>query len=349
MAYLYAAPFGSAGGTPAREYWLVNARGTRLALTDYGARVTHLLLPGEGGAVDAVLGYDSAEGYAAGDECFGAVCGRYANRLRGAAFSLGSQRFQLDKNDGENTLHGGGLGFHRRFFEIHPDNDGLLCTLTSPDGDMGFPGTLTLTVRYTLTDADVLRIEYDAVCPEADTVVNLTNHSYFNLDGGGSVLGHRLSLSADFYTPNDGQTLPTGEIRSVSGTCFDLRSPIPLGTHIEGGAPALRPFSGYDHNFVLRKPQRDVLSHAASLFSPGGRVMECWTTLPGLQLYTGNFLRVPNGRGGRSYGPYAGLCLEAQRFPDAMTYPHFQSPILRRGERYQEITEYRFFQGGDRP
>ena len=337
-------PFGIADGKQATEYTIENAQGAKLSVTDYGARVTHLLLPNaDGTETDVVLGYDDAAGYAAGDECFGAICGRYANRLANAAFTLNGQTYSLDANDHGNTLHGGSRGFHQQFFNVEQTENGLRCSLKSPDGDMGFPGTLTLTVLYELTDETVLRISYDAVCPDADTLANFTNHCYFNLDGSDTILDHRLEVKADFYTPSDPLLLPTGEIRSVAGTGFDLRTPVRLRDRIRPIHKDLAATDGYDHNFVLRQAERCTLTHAATLTGSCGRRMECYTTMPGLQIYSSNALQAPNGRNGQAYLPHTGICLETQFFPNAMVQTHFPSPILKRGERHVSMTEYRFF------
>ncbi len=347
MLHTRALPFVRPDGRTAAEYTFETAGGAQLSVMEYGARITHLILPAStrNPAVDVVLGYDDPMRYLSDTACFGAVCGRFANRLRGAAFSLGSRRYSLDANDGENTLHGGTFGFHRRFFDVCAVDGGLRCHLVSLDGDMGFPGTLDLTVTYTLTNDAVLRIQYDAFCPDADTIVNLTNHSYFRLDDADDVLDHRLFVNAAFYTPADAALLPTGEIRPVAGTPFDLSAPVRLSALLRPCAPALAATQGLDHNFVLRKEARDALTLAAALISSdGGRRMECWTTRPGLQVYTGNGLSGEVCRGGRAYGPYAGVCLETQLFPDAMTHTHFPSPILPRGQRCRHTTEYRFFE-----
>ena len=344
MLHVSSRPFGTALGRQATEYTLENARGAQLSVTDYGARITHLLLPDrDGGETDVVLGYDSAADYAAGDEYFGATCGRYANRLAGAEFALNGTAYRLDANENGNILHGGTDGFHNRFFTVTEEEDAICCTLESPAGDMGFPAALTLTVRFTLTEDDTVRIRYEAVS-DGDTVVNVTNHSYFNLDGGGSVLSHSLAVHADFYTPTDAQLLPTGEIRSVIGTGFDLRTPTRLSERIDPVHPDLAATNGIDHNFVLNKRERDALTLAAVLTSrDGSRVMECHTTLPGLQVYTANVLNTRTGRGGKPYAPHSAVCLETQVFPNAMQRTHFPSPILRKGEAYRSVTEYRFF------
>lgn len=345
MSILAQRPFGIADGKPATEYTLQNIHGAQLSVTDFGARITHLLLPNaDGSMTDVVLGYDDASGYEAGNEHFGAACGRYANRLADATFTLNGTTYSLDANDRGNTLHGGSRGFHHRFYSVEQTDNSIRCTFLSPDGDMGFPGTLTLTVTYMLTDDNILRITYDAVCPDADTLANFTNHSYFNLDGSGTVLDHSLQVHADFYTPTDARQLPTGEIRPVAGTGFDLREPTKLSTRFRPMHADLAATNGIDHNYVLRKTERGEMTHAATLTSASGnRRMECHTTLPGLQIYTSNGLHVSAGRGGTTYVPHDAVCLETQLFPNAMAQTHFPSPILKKGERHHSVTEYRFF------
>lgn len=331
-------------GGRATLYTMENAAGMSVSLLDYGARVARLLAPDRRGTfADVVLGYDSAAPYA-DDDCLGAICGRYANRLRKGAFTLGGRVWQASINDGENTLHGGINGFHRKLWRGEILSDGLRFTYVSPDGEEGFPGTLRVDVIYRLSADNVLSVDYAAEA-DADTIVNLTNHSYFNLGGhgSGSVHAQTLAIYARFYTPVDPALLPTGEIASVEGTPFDFRSDKPIGRDIGTACEQLRYGGGYDHNFVLDKAERGALTPAARACDPlSGRVMEVWTTQPGLQLYTANALKRQQGKDGVLYDRRGAFCLETQLFPDAMTHAHFPSPVLRAGDVWRSRTEFRF-------
>ncbi|MDO4493447.1 MAG: aldose epimerase family protein [Clostridia bacterium] len=330
--------FGHAGTVPVTEYTTENAHGMRLSVIDYGARITHLTLPD---GTETILGYDTAEQYAAGGESFGAVCGRYANRITGAKFTLNGETYTLEANENGNCLHGGFKGIAYKMYAVETDGNDLVMTLTDPDGANGFPGAMTLTVRYSLTDDDTLRISYKAVS-DKDTILNITNHSYFNLADAETITGHRLSVNAPFITPVDAQLLPTGEIAPVDGTVFDLRQGVLLKDVLDPMDETLAPNFGYDNNFVLDKPERGALSLAATLTAPDGKTeMQCWTTEPAIQIYTANYLDV-TARGGVRKGRNSAVCLETQHFPDSMRHTHFPSTVLRAGETYTQVTEYRF-------
>lgn len=326
--------FGEAEGRPVKRLTL-SAHGYRISLLNYGATLQSLMLPN---GLDVCLGYDTLAEYRAWDGCFGATVGRYANRIGGAAFSLNGVEYRLAANEGENQLHGGVRGFDKRVWDYAPAADGVTFSRVSADGEEGFPGALTVTVTYTLLP-DGLRIQYEAQSTR-DTFVSLTNHAYFNLagQGNGTVLGHTLTLAAEEYTPAGAGNLPLGTLTPVAGTALDFRAAAALGARI--GDALLASTQGYDHNFALSGAG---MRRAALLSCPeNGVSMEVHTTMEGMQLYTANFLSVRAGKGGAQYGAYAGVCLETQRFPDAMHHTAFPSPLLRAGMRYDERTEYRF-------
>jgi len=331
-------------GTPV-EIFTLRDGATEARITTYGGIVVSLKTPDRRGQpADVVLGYDSLQGYLGGNKAFlGAVIGRYANRIAHAAFALGARKYSLPKNDGENSLHGGTRGFDKVVWQGKAIANGVELTYASPDGDQGYPGKLTATVRYTLRGS-TLRIEYSAVT-DAETVVNLTSHSYFNLagEGRGDILSHELRINASRFTPVDQTLIPTGELAAVAGTPFDFRKATAIGQRINAENEQLRFGRGYDHNWVLDGKAGD-LSEAAELYDPGsGRVLKVFTTEPGIQFYSGNFLDgTIQGKGGKVYGHRSGLCLETQHFPDSPNHPAFPSTTLRPGQRYQTVTEFRF-------
>ncbi|MBV8206523.1 MAG: galactose mutarotase, partial [Acidobacteria bacterium] len=271
---------------------------------------------------------------------FGAIVGRYANRIARGQFSLHGKTYSLPRNDGENSLHGGTRGFDKVVWTAKPLNDGVEFTYVSPDGDQGYPGTLTATVRYTL-HRNTLRIEYTAAT-DKDTVVNLTNHAYFNLSGAGDILSHQLKLNATRYTPVDAGLIPTGELAAVEGTPFDFRTATMIGQRINDGSEQLKRGKGYDHNWVLDNNGR--FAQAAEVYEQvTGRVLQVWTDQPGLQFYSGNFLDgTLKGRLGKVYGHRSALCLETQHFPDSPNHPDFPSTELKPGQKYHTLTELRF-------
>ncbi len=335
-------PFGTLpDGTAVTRYRLHGGRGACVDLLDYGATVQSILVPDrDGRATDVVLGYDTAAGYAQGQLYFGATVGRHANRIGGGQFSLNGKTYHLEKNSGPNHSHGGIDGFHRRMFAPEIRGDTLCLRLTSPHGDQGYPGTLTLEVQFFFSPDNVLTIHYLART-DRDTVVNLTNHSYFDLSGGADPMGQLLHLDAAYYTENDENTLPTGVVAQVAGTPFDFTAEKPLGRDIEQDCPQLRFCRGYDHNFVLKNG--GARRAFATLRSPvTGITMTAETDMPGVQLYTGNWVDEPFGKGGRHYHMRDGVCLETQFFPNAMAVEHFQKPILRAGEVYDHTTVYVF-------
>ena len=331
---------------------LTNGNGMRVRILAYGALVQELTVPGRDGPADVVLGYDGMEGYLKASNYFGASVGRYANRIGAGRFSLGNRTYQLAANDGPNALHGGVQGFDKHLWTIADaatDADGASVTLTylSPDGEEGYPGALSVSATYRLTETNELSIEYRATT-DAPTIVNLTNHSYFNLAGasaGVSILDQVLTIPADAYTPVDATLIPTGEFRPVAGTAFDFRSPIRIGDRIrDGGDEQLRVGRGYDHNWVVSRRPVEGLQLLARMEDPASRrVMEIYSNQPGIQFYSGNFLDgTVTGKGGTIYRMGDGLCLEPQIFPDTPNKPDFGTAELRPGEVYENRIVYRF-------
>ena len=288
---------------------------------------------------DVVLGYDTLEEYASNGGNLGACVGRHANRIGGGKFTLNGVTYALCCNNGPNHLHGGPHGFDQRVWTHELLPDGVRFRLVSPDGDQGYPGTLTAAVTYRLLPDARLDIAYEARS-DRDTLCNLTNHSYFNLDGSVDILGHILSVDADSFTENDENCLPTGRILPAAGTPFDFRSPKAVGRDINAPDPQLQPFGGYDHNFVISGAG---YRHAARLSSPeSGIVMDVFTTTPGMQVYTANSLAPCRGMNGAEYGRYSGICLETQFFPNAMACDGFEKPILRAGDVWRQETAFEF-------
>jgi aldose 1-epimerase len=313
----------------------------------YGAIVVSLRTPDRNGRLDdVVLGCDSVEKYVAQTAHFGGIVGRYANRIAHGTFQLDGHTYSTPKNDGDNTLHGGTRGFDKVVWKAKEIPNGVELTYVSNDGDQGFPGTLTTTVRYTL-DGSTLRIEYSATT-DKDTVLNLTNHSYFNLagQGNGDILRHVLKIDGSRITPVDATLIPTGELKPVEGTPFDFRTPHPIGERIDADDPQLRLGHGYDHNFVLDHAAGE-LSEAAEVYEPTtGRILRVLTTEPGLQFYTGNFLDGSiTGKEGKVYNRRYALCLETQHFPDSPNHPSFPSTELKPGQKFHSVTVYEFGAG----
>ncbi len=324
-------------GEPVLSYTIENASGTRAELISYGATLRSLMVPdGKDGFIDVVLGYDTVAEYEQNDGYIGATIGRMGNRVGGAAFSLGGVTYKLAANDGKNQLHGGLKGFDKQLWQAEQGADFVRFSRVSPDGEENYPGNLSVSVTYTLTADNALRISYDAHT-DADTIVSLTNHSYFNLNGGGSALGHMLSVNAECFTELGDGTLPTGRILPVEGTPLDFREPKPLGWDIEAEHPQLKLGGGYDHNFVLSS--RDA---ATVLGDKSGIFMSVYTDMPGVQLYSANFLSPRRGKGGQELSPRCALCLETQLYPNAMNCYGFPSPVLHRGERLHSETVYAF-------
>ena len=348
-------PFGTTDrGEAVNLYTLTNAHGIELKAASYGGIIVSLKVPDRHGRLaDVVLGFDSLGAYERQSPYFGAIIGRYGNRIARGRFALDGRTYTLATNNGPNHLHGGLRGFDKVVWHVtpveHPDSVGLVFEHTSPDGDEGYPGTVHATVTYTLTSQNELIFDYQATTDRA-TPLNLTQHSYFNLagDGSGDILGHVVMVNADRFTPVDSTLIPTGEIRSVAGTPFDFRTPTQIGARIGQDDAQLRYGRGYDHNFVLNKGGTsgagDALTLAARVYEPtSGRVMEVYTTEPGLQFYSGNFLDGSlRGKNGVVYRHRSGFCLETQHFPDSPNEPSFPSTILRPGDAYRSRTIYTF-------
>ena len=336
-------------GREVKLYSLSNSKGVRAEISDFGGIVASILVPDRHGRqADVILGYKSLEGFLKQDSFFGALVGRHANRIEGAVFELNGISYKLAANDGKNHLHGGSRGFDKKLWDARVINDsgreGLELGYLSRDGEENYPGNLEVKVTYSLTDDNELVIDYYAET-DKDTVVNLTNHSYFNLGGhfSGDILKHELMINADFFTPINNECVPTGEIRSVKGTPMDFTVLKPIGEGIASGDEQIRCGNGYDHNWVL-KVRGEELEKAAELYEPeSGRVMEVYTTKPGVQFYSGNFMSgSEKHKDGAVYSPRSGMCLETQYFPNAMKYRHFPSPVLKAGEIYHHTTIYKF-------
>ena len=339
-------PFGKlANGSRADLYVLRNGNGIEAKITNFGATVVSLLAPDRHGQfADVVLGFDDLEGYAHARKYFGATIGRFANRIAGGRFILGSNNYTLATNNGPNHLHGGIQGFDRGLW-IATDTrrrDGVTLQYRSPDGEEGYPGNLAVEVGFALTPDDALWIDYRA-STDRPTPVNLTNHSFFNLGPDADILGHELKLFAERFTPIDDSLIPIGELRAVAGTAFDFRTPARVGARIDADDVQLRRAGGYDHNFVLAG-KNGRLAVAAEVYErKSGRAMRVLTTEPGLQFYSGNFLDGSiTGKNRAAYTRRYGLCLEAQHYPDSPNQPHFPSTILMPGVKYRQTTVYQF-------
>ena len=339
-------PFGTLhDGQQSTLYTIKNEAGMSISVCDYGACVVRVIVPDRLGKFsDVVLGFDSVTSYLNNPAYLGAICGRMANRIAKGKFTLHDVEYRLTTNNGNNTLHGGSNGFDSRLWKGEMLANGVRFSYLSPDGQEGFPGSLQVYVDYCLDDKNKFSIEYEMIS-DADTIVNLTNHTYFNLAGhnSGSIFEHSLQMFAEFYTPLTSKLVPTGEIRSVDGTPFDFRNSKPIGREIEYDCEQLKWAGGYDHNFVLDKPERDKLSLAARVMHEAtGRMMEVWTTMPGIQFYTSNCLACEKGKNGSKYKAHDAFCLETQLFPDSMTWTHFPSPILPAKMPFRSRTDYRF-------
>lgn len=334
-------------GKDVYQYTLDNGNGMIAEILNYGGIIKSLTVNDkENLGVDVVLGFDTLEEYFDNPGCIGTVIGRNGNRIKNAEFELNGKEYKLAKNDGENNLHGGVESFDKKVWDVTElelnGEPSLIMTLVSPDGEEGFPGTVTVTMTYTLTNDNSFKINYKAIT-DKDTIINLTNHSYFNLSGhaSGTILNQILYLNAGFYTPSDEECVPTGEIASVIGTPFDFRVPKPVGQDIKAEFKQIQMFSGYDHNFVLDGEGYRTGGILKSLDT--GIVMEMKTDCPGVQIYTANGIESNRKcKEGAIYTNYAGICLESQAFPNARKHKHFPSTVVRAGEIYETTTEYKF-------
>ena len=336
-------------GKEAELYTLLNSNGVEIEITNYGGIVVSLRLPDRRGEMaDVVLGYDNLSRYEADKWHFGAIIGRYANRIAGGKFRLNGHEYTLALNNGPNHLHGGVVGFEKVVWgarDFTTQNERLILQYVSEDGEEGYPGKVTARVEYSLTDENEFQVKYSATT-DKDTVINLTNHSYFNLGGAdaGDIRRHQLQLDADQFTPVNENLIPTGELRHVSHTPFDFTQPEAIGSRINQDDPQLKFGRGYDHNWVLKRGVDGALLPAAILFEPkSGRTMKILTTEPGIQFYSGNFLDGSmRGKSRTAYGRYSGLCLETQHFPDSPNQANFPSTVLRVGEQYESTTVFKF-------
>ena len=345
---LTSASFGNTpAGVPARLYTLRNRHGMEAHITNYGGIITYLTAPDrDGHYADVVLGYDSLAGYSKGTAYFGALIGRYGNRIAHGKFTLDGVAYKLATNNGPNALHGGVVGFDRVVWEVAEaqvtqEGPRLALTYLSRDGEEGYPGNLNVRAVYTLTEDNTLRLDYTATT-DKDTIVNLTQHSYFNLRGHGDILGHVLEIPASRFTPVDSTLIPTGQLERVAGTPFDFRQPAAIGARIGAADEQLKNGKGYDHNWVLDKPA-GALGLVARVYDPEtGRVLEISSTEPGVQFYSGNFLDGSSvGKGGWAYALHEGLALEPQHFPDSPNRSNFPSVVLKPGQTYRNTIVYK--------
>lgn len=336
--------FGQAkNGEKALLFTLINNKNTIIKITNYGGIINSILVPDKNGKIDdIVLGLSTFSEYQAGHPYLGALVGRFGNRIAKGRFCLNGIEYKLAINDGENHLHGGLIGFDKVIWAADEfknlDEVGIVLNYLSKDMEEGYPGNLRITVKYSLNDQNELTIRYEAIT-DKPTVINLTNHSYFNLcgEGSGNVLGHEIMINADQYTVVNDSYIPSGEIRKVKGSPMDFITPYQMGSRID------KVVGGYDHNYVLNKKENE-LAMAAKVYEPdNGRIMEVFTTQPGIQFYTGNFLEGSiKGKSGKYYQKYAGFCLETQHFPDSPNHPDFPTTVLNPGEIYKQVTIYKF-------
>ena len=336
-----------------QTFTLSNARGMKVKITNVGGHIMSIQLPDKnGGLTDVVLGYDSAKDYVGGKGFYGSTVGRYGNRIAKGKFTLDGKEYHLATNNGVNSLHGGPGGFHNVIWNGEEvttyEGKGVQLTYLSKDGEEGYPGNLNVKVVFSLSDSNELKIQYEATT-DKPTVVNLTNHSYFNLSGEGSgdILNEEIMINADKFIPVDTTLIPSGELRPVKGTPFDFTTPHKIGERIDADNEQIKAGgqvgSGYDHCFVLNKKAPNELSLAAKVFDPAsGRKMEVWTTEPGVQFYTGNFLSGSPGKGGKPYNRRGAFCLETEHFPDSPNQPSFPTTVLKPGETYKTTTIYKF-------
>ncbi len=331
-------------GKQVELYTLKNTKGMVVQITNYGGKIVSIIVPDrDGNMADVCLGYESAEEYFDGIASLGATMGRFANRIANAQFTLNDSTYHLAKNNGEHTIHGGEKGFRFKVWDARQlDERTLELSYVSKDGEEGFPGNLMLNVLFTVTEQNELKLDYHATT-DKPTVLNVTNHAFFNLagEGNGDILDHELLVNADAFTPVNSTAIPTGEVRNVEGTPMDFTEMKRVGDRIDEDYDQLKHVGGYDHNFVLKKKENE-LALAALLYEPvSGRVMEVKTTEPGLQVYTANSLN-GKGKGGKTYGPKSSICLETQHYPDSPNHQNFPTTALNPGKDYISTTIYKF-------
>jgi aldose 1-epimerase len=340
------ASFGKLADGTAVDIYTLKTTGLEVRLTNFGARIVSIETPDRAGKIaDVALGYDTLDEYVADKQTYlGSIVGRYGNRIANGSFTIGGKTYNVPKNNGPNSLHGGTVGFDRKVWQAHEVPNGVEFTLVSPDGDQGYPGTLTAHVTYTVHAPGTLRIDYTATTDKA-TVVNLTNHTYFNLagEGHGTILDEKVRIDADVYTPVNAAQIPTGELAPVKGTPFDFTRATVVGARINDDNQQLKYANGYDVNWVVRGKAGELRPAAEVIDPASGRTMTVETTQPGVQFYTGNSLPgLFKGRSGVVYGKNMALCLETQHYPDAPNHPSFPSTELKPGETLRETTVFRF-------
>jgi aldose 1-epimerase len=335
-------------GKVVEMYTLRNSKGMEAQIMTYGGIVTSLKTPDQHGKfADVVLGFDNLDSYIKGNPYFGALIGRYGNRIANGKFTLDGKTYSLPQNNGSNCLHGGPKGFDKVVWTARPlptaHGPSLILTYVSPGGEEGFPGTLAVTAIYSITEDNELRLDFSATTSEK-TLVNLTHHSYFNLRASGDVLNHTVTINANTFTPTDAGSIPTGELRAVKGTPFDFTTPHTIGERINADYEQIQLGKGYDHNWVVNQKAPNELTLVATVSEPtSGRTMEVWSTEPGTQFYTGNFLDgTAVGKGGWAYKFREGFCFEPQHFPDSPNHPAFPSTVLNPGETFKNIIIYKF-------
>lgn len=332
-------------GEDVYAYTLTNAHGMQAKIINFGANLVSLLVPdADGNLADVVLGYGSLEGYYGNGNFFGATVGPSANRIGGACFEIGGRRYEIDANDGGNNLHSHMEdGYHKRVWDVTEEENGITLTLEGKDGEMGFPGNKKVTMSYHLSEDNALKLSYH-VSADADTIVNMTNHTYFNLSGhnAGRIENHLLQINASHYTPVVPGAIPTGQIAPVEGTPMDFTKKKPIGQDINADCEQLKIGQGYDHNFVIDGADGTVREIAEAEDPVSGRRMKVFTSLPGVQFYAGNCIGRENGKDHAEYGPRSGFCLETQFYPDNIHHPNFPQSVFGPGKDYESVTIYQF-------
>lgn len=332
-------------GEQASKYTISNSSGSKIVVSDFGATLVSVIVPDKNGnMLDVVLGYDDVSFYENNGNYFGATVGRNCNRTDNATYQIAGITYQMDKNENENNLHSGSSTYAFKMWDVKSfATDYITFTYNSPDGDGGFPGNFHVDVTYTLTEDNQLKIHYDGICDQ-DTIANMTNHSYFNLNGhaSGSILKHTLWIDADGFTPVREGSITTGEILAVKDTPMDFSKEKKIGTEIDADYEQLQITGGYDHNYVLNKQNSGIRLFASAKGDVSGIAMDCYTDAVGVQFYAGNFINGPVGKNSASYDIHHGFCLETQYYPNAANISHFPSPILKKGAKYDTTTIYKF-------